>query len=88
MVTTRIEMTNTEQSSNLDTALQNLRNARDRLNYAKAVMETCIDSGDYTLVETLWGLPAGTGETVYNLISGVASDLAGFNTSATIARLG
>lgn len=88
MATTRIELENTDQASNLITAVNNLRNARDRLIHAKAVMETAIDGTDYTLVETLFGAPAGTGQTLYNLIAGVTGDLAGFNTGATIARLG
>lgn len=88
MASTRLELTSTEQSNNLATAIDNLRNARDRINHAKAVMETCIDGTNYALVEELFGVPAGSGETLYNLIAGVASDLAGFNTAATIARLG
>ncbi len=88
MATTRIELSATDQSANIDTALINLRNARDRLNYAKAVMETCIDSGDYSLVEEIFGVPTGQGETFYNLLAGLVSDLAGFNTTATIARIG
>ena len=88
MAITRIELTNTDQSGNITTALDNLRNARDRLDYAKAVMETCIDADDYSTLEALFGVPTGEGATVYNLIAGVVSDLSGFNTSATIARLG
>jgi len=88
MAIARIELERTDQSDNLLTALQNLRNARDRLDHAKAVMETCIDNGDYTELEALFGAPTGKGETVYNLIAGVVGDLAGFNASATIARMG
>lgn len=88
MAITRIELSNTDQSGNVVTALDNLRNARDRLDYAKAVMETCIDGTDYSTLETLFGVPTGQGETFYNLIAGVVSDLSGFNSSATIARIG
>ena len=88
MAITRIELTTTDQSGNVAIALDNLRNARDRLDYAKAVMEACIDGTDYSTLEALFGVPAGEGETFYNLIAGVVSDLSGFNTSATIARIG
>ena len=88
MAIARIELERTDQSDNLLTALQNLRNARDRLDHAKAVMEACIDGTNYAELEALFGVPAGKGETVYNLIAGVVSDLAGFNTAATSARMG
>lgn len=88
MAITRIELDNTDQSSNVITAVDNLRNARDRLQHAKNVMEACIDGADYTTLETLFGVPTGSGQTLYNLVAGVVSDLSGFNTSATVARIG
>ncbi len=42
MAITRIELTTTDQSGNVAIALDNLRNARDRLDYAKAVMEAAL----------------------------------------------
>lgn len=88
MAVTRIELQRTDQSDSVLAAIGNLRDTRDRLNHAKAVMETCIDNGSYALVEELFGAPAGSGQTLYNLIAGLTTDLAGFNTSATIARIG
>lgn len=87
-MTTRIDITPTPHGSNILAAVSQLREARDKLEHAKAVMETCIDAGDYTKLEQVFGAPGGTGETLYNLIAGDVSDLAGYNISATIARIG
>lgn len=85
---TRIDITRTSHGDNLLTAVAQLREAWDRLDHAKAVMETCIDTDDYSRVELLFGIEPGQGQTAYNLIAGVCTDLAGFNISATIARMG
>ena len=87
-MSTRIDIQRTPHGDNLLTAVAQLREARDRLDHAKAVMETCISTGDYSRVETVFGVEAGQGETVYNLVAGVCTDVAGFNISATIARMG
>lgn len=39
----------------------------------KAVMETQIDGTDYAAVEAQFGLPAGKGQTAYNLVAGAKS---------------
>lgn len=88
MAVTRIDITRTPHGDNLLTAVAQIREARDRLDHAKAVMETAIDGGDYSRVEELFGIEAGQGQTAYNLIAGVCTDLAGFNITATIARIG
>lgn len=88
MAATRIDIQRTPHGNDLLTAVAQLREARDRLNHAKAVMETAINSGDYSRVEALFGIEAGQGETAYNLVAGVTTDMAGFNISATIARMG
>lgn len=88
MAMTRITLTRTQHGDSVLTAIAQMREARDRLDHAKAVMETVIDSGDYSGIEELLGAPEGAGETLYNLVAGVCTDLAGFNISATIARLG
>lgn len=47
--------------------------ARELLNAlaeAKAVMESQIDGSDYSAVEAQYGLPAGKGQTAYNLVAG------------------
>lgn len=40
---------------------------------AKAVMEAQIDGSDYAAVEVQYGLPAGKGQTAYNLVAGARS---------------
>ena len=87
-MTTRIDITRTPHGDNILTAVAQVREARDKFDHAKAVMETCIDGSDYSKLEQVFGLPAGAGETLYNLVAGVVSDMAGFNISATIARIG
>ena len=87
-MTTRIDITQTWHGDNILTAVAQVREARDRFDHAKAVMETCIDPCDYSKLEEVFGLPEGTVETLYNLVAGVTTDLAGFNISATIARIG
>ena len=88
MAITRIDITRTPHGDNLLTAVAQMREARDRLDHAKAVMETAIDGSDYSRVEQLFGIEAGQGQTAYNLVAGVCTDLGGFNVSAMIARMG
>lgn len=54
----------------------------------KEVMETMIDGTDYTRLETEFGLAAGKGETVYNLIAGAVTDVSGTNITQLLIRLG
>ena len=88
MAITRIDIAHTPHGDNLLTAVAQMREARDRLDHAKAVMETAINDGDYSRVEQIFGIEAGLEQTAYNLIAGAATDMAGFNISATIARMG
>ncbi len=50
-----------------------LQRARGELAQVKAVMDQCINGSDYTALEALYGLPAGTGQTVYNIVAGAKS---------------
>ena len=84
----RINLGRTQHSDRVLTAVAQLREAQAALAHSKAVMEAAIVAGDHSEVETLFGAPEGTGETLYNLVAGVVSDMAGFNISATIARIG
>jgi hypothetical protein len=87
-MSTRINITRTAHGDNLLTAIAQMREARDRLDHAKAVMEAALDGGSYAEVEAIFGAPEGSGQTLYNLVAGVCTDLAGYNLSATIARMG
>jgi hypothetical protein len=60
----------------------------ERLHRLKDVMETMIDGSDYSRLETEFGLAAGKGETVYNLVSGAATDTSGANIHQLLIRLG
>ncbi len=54
----------------------------------KEIMETMIDGTDYSAVETNFGLQVGSGQTVYNLVSGAATDAGGTNIHQLLIRLG
>lgn len=43
------------------------------LSETKAIMEAQIDGTDYSQVELQYGLPAGKGQTAYNLVAGARS---------------
>jgi hypothetical protein len=49
------------------------RELLDMLTETKAVMEAQIDATDYTAVEAQYGVPAGKGQTAYNLVAGAKS---------------
>lgn len=49
----------------------------DNLELLKGVMEHNIDSADYSAVETVFGLPTGNGDEVYNLVSGTLAGIKG-----------
>ena len=58
-----------------------LRDVRDRLERLKNIMDTQVDGVDYTLIASQFGLPAGDGQLVYNLLAGsfAAVDVAAVN---------
>ncbi len=60
----------------------------ERLNRLKDVMETMIDGTDYSRIETEFGLTAGQGQTVYNLVAGAVTDTAAANIHQLLVRLG
>lgn len=76
-------------ASELNNAVTQLEAARDTFRRLKEQMEAMIDGVDYTRIETLFGLEAGNGQTVYNLVAGTVST---FTDDAdlvqTIKRLG
>jgi hypothetical protein len=51
-------------------------------------MDKMIDGTDYTAIETYYKLPAGTGQTVYNLVAGAVTDIASANLLQLVQRLG
>ena len=89
MATTYITITDGSRLGNqARNAVTTIQSARKQIVDLKAIMETQIDNGSYTLLEQQFGLQAGQGETLYNLIAGVNTDMSTFNVGALIARLG
>jgi hypothetical protein len=92
MAATRITLTQTEQAQNLAVALRQIREARDRLGYAVEVANACIDTAttpaNYTMLEEVFGVPAGQGQTVYNLIAGAQNKIDAPDIKTAIARMG
>lgn len=89
MATTRIEISRAKpHGDNLLTAIAQAKESQDRLYHAKAVMETCIDGADYSLIETVFGAPEGTGQAIYNLVAGAESKIDAADIKTIIARMG
>lgn len=69
-----------------------LRNTIDQLDRVKAVMDHSNDGVSFTAIETLFGLPSGKGQTVYDLVNGTRGALGGTmqnsNALALIDRVG
>jgi hypothetical protein len=61
----------------LRTAVDQLQAARQALQKLKATMDTQINGSDYSMIEAQFGLQAGQGQTLYNLVAGGNTDLAG-----------
>jgi uncharacterized protein YecE (DUF72 family) len=60
----------------------------ERLHRLKEVMDTMIDGTDYSRIETEFGLVAGQGQTVYNLVAGAAAGTAATDIHQLLVRLG
>lgn len=89
MATTYIKTdTSKRLGANLRQAVHALTNVRSDFREIKAVMETMIDTSDYTLLETEFGLATGDGQTAYNLVSGSLTDMEDANINQTVIRLG
>jgi hypothetical protein len=89
MATTFVPIsTSTRLGASLRRAVDTLESAKQQLENLKAVMETQISGSDYTLVESQFGLQAGQGQTAYNLVAGVVSDLHGANTTGLTGQCG
>lgn len=89
MATTYIAITSGSRlGQQVQSAAQQLQAAKEQITDLKAIMETMINASDYTMLEQQFGLQAGSGVTLYNLIAGVNTDLSTFNVGALIARVG
>lgn len=54
----------------------------------KSIMDTCVDTADYTLVETIYGLPSGKGQTVFDLLVAARAKVKDAATTSFIDKLG
>lgn len=74
MATTHIAVTKTaEKAPDLTSLVTQAWALHQQAEKVKAAMDTMIDASDYTLLETKFGLGAGDGSTVYNLIAGLVA---------------
>lgn len=74
--------------SMLFSAVSTLRPTHDRIENVKRIMDQVAAGGDWGALEAKFGVPAGKGETVYNLIAGAFTHLDHFDVLTTMDRLG
>lgn len=71
---------------------RSLRDTIDLLDEVKTIMDHNNDGTTFTAIETLFGLPTGKGQTVYDLCNGTSQAIAGTaqnsNALALINRVG
>lgn len=65
------------QSGLLLNYVNTLRNAYELGVEVKAIMDHNQDGSDFTDIEALFGLPAGTGNAVYDLVNGSVGSMTG-----------
>lgn len=65
------------QAQTLKTAIAIMRQAYMQLTAVKAVMTHLNDGTVFTDIETLFGLPAGKGQTVFDLVNGSVGSMEG-----------
>lgn len=53
-----------------------LRENQDRLRQHKELMDNMTDGVTYSAIETQYGVPAGKGDELYNLVAGASAELA------------
>lgn len=80
--------TSTRLGADLRRAVDQLRDVRDRLERLKNVLDTQVDGVNYSLVESQFGLQAGEGQTVYNLVAGAFTAVDAAAVQQLINRVG
>jgi hypothetical protein len=93
MATTFIIVDTTKRlGQQLRTAVDQLREVRDRLRKLKEVMDTQVDltpdPDDYSLLEGQFGLAAGRGQETYNLVAGAFAQANGTPVLQLLERCG
>lgn len=67
----------TQPGNELLSVIVQLRDAQSKLSQIKQQMDNMTDGADYTRIEALFGVPAGKGQSTYNLVAGADAGLAG-----------
>ena len=76
MATTFLPINTSQRlGAELRNAVDQLRQALDRLKKLKAVMDTQVDGADYGQLESQFGLQGTHGTTVYNLTAGAVAQI-------------
>jgi len=89
MATTYIVIgTETRLVGELRQAIRNLVQTWQQFDHLKDIMDAQATAPDFSLMESLFGLPAGKGETVYNLVAGTRQKLNAADVKAIMAQLG
>jgi hypothetical protein len=83
-----INPTGLKHASSLLSVINELAAARDKLALLKADADQMTDGATFTTVETAFGLPAGKGQQVYNLMAGAVAEMGQSNLTQLITWLG
>jgi hypothetical protein len=74
--------------ADLRRAVDLLRDLRDRLERLKNILDTQVDGINYSLVESQFGLQAGDGVLIYNLVAGAFAAVDAAAVQQLINRVG
>lgn len=83
-----INPTGLRHAQNLLGLINELAAIRDKLLLLKADADQMTDGATFGTVETAFGLPAGKGQQVYNLMAGAAAEMSQSNLNQLITWLG
>ena len=88
MANTRIEIGSGPKAEDLRRLLTRGLAYAEECAHIKAVMDEAAADPDWSGVETLFGIPTGQGQAVYNLITGMNVNAQSFATLSPIRRMG
>lgn len=80
--------TNTENGDKMANAIARLEQARQDMEELLGITLKCINGSDYTDVDAEFGMSAGNGQTLYNLLAGAVSHLNNSAISELTDRVG
>lgn len=79
--------TNAKFATQLKTWIDQVRDVIDQGDKFKEIMDHNVNHPDYADIETVFGLPVGNGDEVYNLVSGTIAGIKGTAQSADALTL-